>query len=341
MDTAQGKNGQTFQAEGTASAEEGPTGFQVGSWFVPVLRRDVKRCAAHVRGEGRAELVVPRHMGAAELRRCIDGHREWIRRKLWELTPEGRIRDFVEEGLGRVEVRRTSRSRMKVDIVPPDGHVRLTMNWYHTQAQVEAFVKQCAPYLQELQRRWYVENENRPYLLETGDMVTVWGEEKRLVVRGGGDPELLIGRLEGKDLVLSVVDPESYDQRWSALTNFYCDIVIREVGDIVARFREKLDFVGRSVDVRHMTSRWGSCSRRTGGITLNGDLGRMPKRLLELVLAHELCHFTVQGHQSDFYEALAELCPDWKERAQELRHWQPMMSLSRANARKKRKMERE
>ena len=64
--------------------------------------------------------------------------------------------------------------------------------------------------------------------------------------------------------------------------------------------------------VKAMRRRWGSMSPR-GRMCLNVDLIRAPRRCIELVVVHELCHLEQKYHDAPFYRLLAEAMPDWKE----------------------------
>ena len=72
----------------------------------------------------------------------------------------------------------------------------------------------------------------------------------------------------------------------------------------------RLSFVLR---VRRMTSRWGSCTSR-GVITMNPLLIQASPACVDYVLAHELVHRLELGHTPRFYQLLAGVFPDWKDR---------------------------
>jgi predicted metal-dependent hydrolase len=65
--------------------------------------------------------------------------------------------------------------------------------------------------------------------------------------------------------------------------------------------------------LRRMRRRWGSCNR-SGRVTLNVDLVKLPLSLIDYVIAHELCHLSEFNHGQKFYRLLQHVMPDWKQR---------------------------
>ena len=73
------------------------------------------------------------------------------------------------------------------------------------------------------------------------------------------------------------------------------------------------DFNFERVTIRHQRSRWGSCSTR-GTISLNAKLMLVAPKLVDHVLLHELCHTLHPHHGRSFYELLADLEPDHRDK---------------------------
>ncbi|MCC5934800.1 MAG: M48 family metallopeptidase [Balneolales bacterium] len=63
--------------------------------------------------------------------------------------------------------------------------------------------------------------------------------------------------------------------------------------------------------IRKMNTRWGSCTP-AGTITLNLHLIKAPRRCIEYIILHELCHLVYHKHDSRFYGLLGSLMPNWK-----------------------------
>jgi len=69
--------------------------------------------------------------------------------------------------------------------------------------------------------------------------------------------------------------------------------------------------------IKALRRRWGSLSEN-GMLTLNLSLIQAPRACIEYVVVHELCHIDHPGHGQDFYAALKDMLPDWKERKHRL-----------------------
>jgi predicted metal-dependent hydrolase len=78
---------------------------------------------------------------------------------------------------------------------------------------------------------------------------------------------------------------------------------------VAKRFPEP-PFVDRVVFVTTQKARWGSYSPRTRAIRLNAALRRMPRWVLEAVVAHELAHAVHPNHSPAFWDLLRRVCPE-------------------------------
>lgn len=72
------------------------------------------------------------------------------------------------------------------------------------------------------------------------------------------------------------------------------------------------------IALRIMTSRWGSCTPKTGRIRLNLQLGLMDPRFLEYVLVHEMTHLWENGHGEGFQRRMSAYLPQWRQLRREL-----------------------
>ena len=67
-----------------------------------------------------------------------------------------------------------------------------------------------------------------------------------------------------------------------------------------------------------MKSRWGSCNPGKGILTFNTQLMYAPPECIEYVVVHEFAHFLQPNHSALFYNEVAAVLPDWKDRRKKL-----------------------
>ena len=65
--------------------------------------------------------------------------------------------------------------------------------------------------------------------------------------------------------------------------------------------------------IKTMTSRWGSCSVKTGSISINSRLAMYPKGCLLYVMIHEYTHFIHRDHSRAFYADIKRIMPDYRQ----------------------------
>jgi predicted metal-dependent hydrolase len=82
------------------------------------------------------------------------------------------------------------------------------------------------------------------------------------------------------------------------------------------------------VSVRNQKTHWGSCSMR-GAISLNINLARLPVKLMDYVIIHELLHTKIKGHGKDFWQRLDTLVGDACWLRKELRKYSFTLLQSR------------
>jgi predicted metal-dependent hydrolase len=66
----------------------------------------------------------------------------------------------------------------------------------------------------------------------------------------------------------------------------------------------------RKLIIRSQRTRWGSCSRTTGVISLNCALLFLPPECLRYVMIHELCHMREANHSPRFWALVRQFEPE-------------------------------
>jgi predicted metal-dependent hydrolase len=88
---------------------------------------------------------------------------------------------------------------------------------------------------------------------------------------------------------------------------------------------EQQGFTYKSVSVKQLKSRWGSCNSEQE-ITLNVFLMQLPWHLIDYVLLHELTHTRIMQHGTPFWEELERHLPNAKSLRKQISAHQPILA---------------
>ena len=84
--------------------------------------------------------------------------------------------------------------------------------------------------------------------------------------------------------------------------------------ELVKKYQKIVKRDIKIVRIKKMKTRWGSCNHVRGYINLNLYLIQRDIKEIEYVVLHELAHLIYPNHSKEFYNYIASIMPDWKER---------------------------
>ena len=128
--------------------------------------------------------------------------------------------------------------------------------------------------------------------------------------------------LKHKNLILKKLDKKHY---------FLGEAVEKEVDykketpkivlPLVEKYSKIMELKPSKISFRFNKSRWGSCSSKNS-IIFNYYLAKLPVDLIEYVVIHELSHIKHKHHQKPFWDEVAKILPDVKEKRKKLRKFE-------------------
>ncbi len=197
--------------------------------------------------------------------------------------------------------------------VRPGGTLQIRAPWYVPVYSLMQFVYQKAGWItRQRERMKQVKPAPEMKQLSDGSVIPFLGRDIALRLRHDTrttidfrDGQLLISVAGGifPDMVASIVDAwylHEAKKYFAARTH-----------ELAVIHSDKLP-QPRSIGVRRMKRRWGSC--RTGGdITFNRELMKKDPVLIDYVIIHELCHLVHHNHGKEYYALLGGIVPDYRE----------------------------
>lgn len=85
-----------------------------------------------------------------------------------------------------------------------------------------------------------------------------------------------------------------------------------ELPAIVKKYANLMKVSYNRITIRHQKTRWGSCTK-TGNLSFNCLLMKMPENVRDYVIIHELAHRKELNHSTKFWAIVAEYCPWYKD----------------------------
>jgi len=229
---------------------------------------------------------------------------------------------WLNDATGQIvySVRKSRRAkRVLLHITPADGLVvtipeRLALK--HVPGIIEErreWIHDASLRLAE-ERARYLERAQQPMLPETIELRAIG--ERRWVLYGENATKRPSVREEGPyRLLVSRTDDELAAQ--SALRSWLVERARGELSPWLHELARTRALGVRAISLRNQRTRWASCSA-DGRISLNYNLLFLPRRLVRLVLIHELCHLVELSHSPAFWRLLEVEEPDMRELTEEL-----------------------
>lgn len=261
-------------------------------------------------------------------------------------------RPFWAEISGKIQMEayqltRSKRKSLSI-VIGKDGKIRVKAPNWLPKYQIDQFIQQKAGWIEEKRSEISMREQERPaHTFQEGDTFLLFGKPYRLAFcswakDGQGTKEghgtgweqkgavgaqgitldqkekaLIMGLNTGHAEAASVQKAlekwyiSQARQVFPERASQYYPLVSRLAGGM----GKEISPVNR-IAVRNQKTRWGSCSSK-GNLNFNWRLLMAPSEVLDYVVVHELCHLAYLDHSKQFWQMVAAVLPDWKER----RNW--------------------
>ena len=238
---------------------------------------------------------------------------------------------FVYGGRTVGYVIKPSRCRSIRIVVKGSEEVEVRVPPHVSARAAHAFVEQQAEWIIRAMEKQAERPKRGPATYTTGETFFFLGRPCRLAVTPSVWKKVAF---EAGELRVSLGDPSKVERVKALVDGWFREqaetLLPRYLEEAMERFglyiggtscplsmRSGPTGSGVRLTVRAMRTRWGSCSR-DGHVALSGELIHLPRRLIDYVIVHELCHLAQLNHSAAFYFQLAHCLPDWAQSRREL-----------------------
>ncbi len=208
-----------------------------------------------------------------------------------------------------------SGKRRSIGLCIDDDGLTVSMPLRASEKWLHSVLQERAAWIVEKLAEWEAKKPE-PMRWVDGEAVHFMGEALNLRVV----PSLFEAppMLQGRQLYVHVADSANRAAIEQSVTRWQqheASVLFRER---VAHFSPLLGVSPAEVKLSSARTQWGSCTAR-GTVHLNWQLIKLPLRLVDYVVVHELAHLVEMNHSAAFWDVVKSACPDFRKRRNELR----------------------
>lgn len=205
---------------------------------------------------------------------------------------------------------------LHVSVHPPAGRVRVSAPLRLDNETVRSAVASRLAWIRRQQRRLVQQERQSQREMVNGESHFFRGRRYRLKIREGRPAGVQMVRSGYLELTAKPGADRATRER--VLTEWYRQHLKSVVPGLVKKWADRVGIAPRSVGIRRMKTRWGTCNADKHRIWLNLELAKKPPSCVEYVLVHEMVHLLERKHTDRFRELMDEFMPHWRVLRDEL-----------------------
>lgn len=194
--------------------------------------------------------------------------------------------------------------------VRPNGEAILTAPKTVSDEHIKFIIKKRAKWIAK-KRAFFASFKTPEKEYASGEDFKYLGRSYRLKVVQSKEERV---KLQRGYLELFVKDKSDIKRKENLVYEWYYEKATLYFFNILQEFNKIVKQDIKSVKIRQMKTRWGSCNPYKSYINLNIELIKKPKACIEYVVFHELAHLLYPNHSKQFYDYLTLYMPDWQKR---------------------------
>lgn len=216
-------------------------------------------------------------------------------------------KEYIEGNNFVVEIKRTSR-RKSATIKVEEGLVVIVVPETLCQDKITKLLVDKNKWIKEKIALHHQAQaaSNKQYV--SGECFSYLGRNYRLKVNKGLYQPVKLH--QGHFTVTLLKGADNPDMIKDSLSSWFKQRAKAKLEEKIDRYAEIIGVNYTSVGIKSYKSRWGSCSPE-GEIDFNWLIIMAPNRIVDYVVAHELCHLIHHDHSSKFWRELERVMPDY------------------------------
>jgi hypothetical protein len=206
---------------------------------------------------------------------------------------------------------------LHLNILPPDGKVRVSAPKDMTQDAIRTFLATRISWIKKHRQNFIQQNRQTPRRYISGESHYLFGKRYKLQVNYVEQKPIV--KIKGiKEIVLNVRSGSGIHKREKVMWEWYRNELKGFLRPTIQKFQDKIGQKFNEWRIRKMKRSWGTCNEDKKSASFNLKLAQKPKSCIEYIIVHELVHLIESTHNNRFVQYMDQYLPNWKHRKEKL-----------------------
>ena len=201
-----------------------------------------------------------------------------------------------------------------------NGEVVVQAPWYLSRAKIQEAIEEKRQWIVKKLKEYEEANETKREYNKRSNF-KILGKNYQLQV---SYKTIELTKLNVENQVIAVTLPKKYKQVENAqilgmlIEKMYDAIAKDEIERAMEKMRIALKFAPEDYKIERMSNCLGSCDKEARVITINPDIVKFGREVVDLVVLHEFYHLSYKNHTKGFYEKIKKVMPDYAIYAEQI-----------------------
>jgi len=206
---------------------------------------------------------------------------------------------------------------LHLNVLPPDGKVRVSAPKRFSDDNIRLFVISKLPWIKKHIEYFQLQPRETPREYITGESHYFKGARCLLnVIEYDGKVKIETSGMKYIDFY--VKKNMDIEQKEKAFLSWQREELAKELSVIFIKWQEIMGVSAKEWRIKRMKTKWGTCNTKAKRIWINLELVKKPVYCIEYIVVHELAHLLERNHNKKFYEHIDKFMPQWKSYKKEL-----------------------
>lgn len=206
---------------------------------------------------------------------------------------------------------------LHLSVLPPNGRIRVTSPLEVKDSAIRSLIATRLSWIHKQQNK-FAEQERQTFReYVSGESHYLFGKRFKLErVEVNAAPQV---SQKGVTKLLLQVRPGTTPEKCEAvMKDWYRGELHPVIDTYVKKWEKKIGVKAKSVNIRYMKTKWGTCNKDKGAVWFNLELAKKPHSTIEYVVVHELVHLIERTHDERFIALMDKHLPKWRSEREKL-----------------------